>query len=301
MNNIRFQKENTFCFDNESFRYLVALQNRISFNEADKHEYEMSWLNSVKESNRLLEYINKKLPVYHMQDGRPSIKRAQLKIDLLIRPMLESIRNILRNLILSEKDFKDQSIIMCPKPLDYSAAHCFSCKTDPARIGPFQIITDVPHRFQNDCRDCPCPCDQHIPINYALEYELDDEESSSEQKEDMIDILDQLSKAAPEFAYFLIYVARSTKEDPFFIGLIRMIMDENEFNIQLAKDLRRIQNKHEENMSKMQSNKKKTDLSTIYDLINTISDLPTIDEQMKAIKQTQEILMEQYEYEVQKL
>ncbi len=54
-------------------------------------------------------------------------------------------------------------------------------------------------------------------------------------------------------------------------------------------------------MSKIQSNKKKIDLSAIYDLINTISELPAIDEQMVAVKQTQETLMEQYEYEVQKL
>jgi hypothetical protein len=130
---------------------------------------------------------------------------------------------------------------------------------------------------------------------------LDDDESSSEQKEDMVNMLDQLCDATAEFAYFLMYIAHSTKEDPFFMGLIRMIMDENEFNIQLVKDLRKIQSKHEENMSKIQSNKKKIDLSAIYDLINTISELPTIDEQMVAVKQTQETLMEQYEYEVQKL
>jgi GTP-binding protein EngB required for normal cell division len=301
MNNILFHKENAFCFDNESFRYLVALQNGVLFNELDKHEYEMSWLNSVKESNRLLEYIITKLTAYRMQDGRPSIKHAQLEIDLLIRPILEAIRNILRNLILSKQGLKDQSIIMYPKPLEYSAARCLICKTDPSSIGPFRIITDVPHKIQHDCCNCSCPYDQHIPINYVLEYELDDDESSFEQKEDMVNMLDQLRDATAEFAYFLMYIAHSTKEDPFFMGLIRMIMDENEFNIQLVKDLRKIQSKHEENMSKIQSNKKKIDLSAIYDLINTISELPTIDEQMVAVKQTQETLMEQYEYEVQKL
>ncbi|CAF4064871.1 unnamed protein product, partial [Rotaria sordida] len=44
--NVPFKKENTFCFDSESFRYLVALQNGISFNNDEKHEYEMSWSTS---------------------------------------------------------------------------------------------------------------------------------------------------------------------------------------------------------------------------------------------------------------
>ncbi|CAF4716781.1 unnamed protein product, partial [Rotaria sp. Silwood2] len=57
MSDIAFKKENTFCFDNESFRYLVALRNRISFTHEEKHEYEMSWSTSVKESNSLIDYI----------------------------------------------------------------------------------------------------------------------------------------------------------------------------------------------------------------------------------------------------
>ncbi|CAF3032087.1 unnamed protein product [Rotaria sp. Silwood2] len=36
INDIPFQKKNTFCFDNESFRYLVALQNKIQFNHHEK-------------------------------------------------------------------------------------------------------------------------------------------------------------------------------------------------------------------------------------------------------------------------
>jgi GTPase SAR1 family protein len=61
MNNIPFSKTNTFGFDNESFRYLVAVKNGIRFNSEDKAEYTMSWSESVKESNRLLEYIRTQL------------------------------------------------------------------------------------------------------------------------------------------------------------------------------------------------------------------------------------------------
>jgi GTPase SAR1 family protein len=54
---VPFKKDNTFCFDSESFRYLVALQNGISFDDLQKEEYEMSWTKSVTEANRLVHYI----------------------------------------------------------------------------------------------------------------------------------------------------------------------------------------------------------------------------------------------------
>jgi len=65
INDIPFRKENTFCFDNESFRYLVALQNGIRFNnDEEKYEYELSWLTSLKESKRLVSYVNTQLKAW---------------------------------------------------------------------------------------------------------------------------------------------------------------------------------------------------------------------------------------------
>jgi hypothetical protein len=55
--NVPFKKDNTFCFDSESFRYLVSLQNQIPFSDRDKEDYEMSWAKSVTEANRFVQYI----------------------------------------------------------------------------------------------------------------------------------------------------------------------------------------------------------------------------------------------------
>jgi len=237
-----------------------------------------------------------------MQDGKQSIKHAELEIALLIRPMLETMRNILRNLILCKKNLPDQSISMCPKPLDYLAARCLSCKCDPIEVAQFWIIPDLPHKIRNDCLRCSCAYDQHIPINYILEYEACNDESNIEEEDSMIDMLDQLCNASVEFAHFLMYVADcSTKDDPFWIGLVQMIMDENDFNLQLADELRIIQKKYEQKMSKRKQNKKNNELTMIYNLMHTIKEYHMIDEQMVAIKQTQETMMEQYEYEVPKI
>ena len=54
---VPFRKDNTFCFDSESFRYLVSLQNRVPFSQQDKEDYEMSWTKSVTEAQRLVQHI----------------------------------------------------------------------------------------------------------------------------------------------------------------------------------------------------------------------------------------------------
>jgi GTP-binding protein EngB required for normal cell division len=64
MDKVPFKKENTFCFDSESFRYLVARQNHIPFTDDDKQEYKMSWINSVTEVNRFIRYIRNNLSAY---------------------------------------------------------------------------------------------------------------------------------------------------------------------------------------------------------------------------------------------
>jgi hypothetical protein len=63
-NDIPFTKDNTFCFDSESFRYLVALQNQIKFNDSEREEYEMSWARSVADASRLIRYIRTIPPLF---------------------------------------------------------------------------------------------------------------------------------------------------------------------------------------------------------------------------------------------
>ncbi|CAF1147706.1 unnamed protein product [Rotaria sordida] len=89
MKKIPFTKDNTFCFDSESFRYLVARQNKIDFKNIEEEEYNDSWKKSSSESNRLLKHIRTKMSVDLIPNELYSMKHAQLQINLMIRPMLE--------------------------------------------------------------------------------------------------------------------------------------------------------------------------------------------------------------------
>ena len=63
---IPFEKANTFCFDNESFRYLTLLTQRVQVTGKES-DYTNSWNKSVDNVNRLLDHI-KTLPELNVQD-----------------------------------------------------------------------------------------------------------------------------------------------------------------------------------------------------------------------------------------
>ncbi|CAF1414744.1 unnamed protein product, partial [Rotaria sordida] len=134
LNDIPFIKQNTFYFGNESFRYLAALQNGIVFNNDEEHDYKDSWSISVKESNRLIDYVCKELRIHAIKNEQKSIKQIQLQINSMIRPILEAMRNILRNLIVLKMDPSNKSIELNPIVLHRSAAVCYTCQRDVIQL-----------------------------------------------------------------------------------------------------------------------------------------------------------------------
>jgi hypothetical protein len=116
-------------------------------------------------------------------------------------------------------------------------------------------------------------------------------------------MLDQLCLASVEFAYFLINVTRSTEEDVFLIGLIRMIEEEtqicatvhepNHLNSQLVEELEKLKQKYEVQMEKFKSSQKKPrDSQAISKRIKAIYQFPIIRQQMAVIKEKKGIRMQ---------
>jgi hypothetical protein len=306
---IPFEKENTFCFDNISFRYLVALRDGIPFKTKDQQECGKSWSVAVKESNRLIEYIRTKLILYPKQGKWQSAKHAQFEINYMIRPILETMRNILRNIILQNTRARNKSIELNPTVIHRSASLCLSCKQVKIQIENFSIIEDCPHELQNTCLHCPCPPEQHIRIDYMLGYKSVNT-SSNLLKNNTNDKLNQLCEVSATFAYFLVSIARYTNEDPFELGLTRMIIQENELchnrdssylNSQLTKKLMELQAKYNHNINRIKSNPERISLPQIYDLMKTICEFPMVETQMNAVGLGREIIMKQHENEHQEI
>ena len=140
--NIPFGKGNTFCFDSESFRYLIALQRRVKFDEDERDDFEQSWSKSANESKRFRDFLCNQ-NAYRKNNKWQSVKDAQFQINSMIRPMLEGIRNLQRNILLS--DF-NSSINLRATHLKRSIMLCYKCERTPKLFGQFWILLDHLHK-----------------------------------------------------------------------------------------------------------------------------------------------------------
>jgi predicted GTPase len=309
MSDIPFKKDNTFCFDSESFRYLVALRNKITFSDDDEREYRTSWSTSVKESTRAIDYINENLTVHPIENELQSIKQVQFEISHMIRPILEAMRNILRNMILCENKLSNQFIKLNPTALHRTDVLYHSCRSNPEQVGKFWIIPNVSVETQDDSLECSCTLDQSVQMDYVLKHEcldgvVDRHQHATEKT------LQMLCNASTELAHFLMHVAYSTKHDPFLIGLKTMIDEETyicrtqeqaQFNKKLIEKLRLLENDYIQKRNEMKPNQKYMGLPAMCKFVKTISEWPLVREQLIAVKKTQQSMMEQYEYETQKI
>ncbi|CAF1223500.1 unnamed protein product [Rotaria sp. Silwood1] len=203
------------------------------------------------------------------------IKHAQFEIMPMIRPMLETMRNILQYIIIPHMNSIAKSIEIHLKVIHRLSTICLMCKPQVHQVGDFWIVNDIPHEIQEICYTCSCPFNQHVPIDYLFKYELSSHSFNIDQCQAK-ELLSKLCYASAEFPFsFLMYAACVSKDDLFDIVLTKMIDEEN--NICLSQN---------------------SSLPNIYKWIQTIREYSMIYEQMIAIKQVQEIIMKQYEYEV---
>jgi hypothetical protein len=302
---IPFEKRNTFCFDSESFRYLVAQLNGVKFDDYQKEEYKQSWITSANESNRLLKYICTEIKSY-LQNDWQSIEHAQFQITLLVRPMLETIRNTMRNITILEKTSSKSLIKLHSNPVSSNSSVCLECKRLKF-LDKFWVILDELHVLSSRCEKCSCDLSRHSKVDYLITYEICDDRGK-QSLDKLKTNLNQLKEAITKFVYFFKNVARISKEnDPILSALDGMINEENYIctrkgsdvlNSQLRESLENLRKEYEKLWTTSASSQKSMPLSEIYNQIKNVSENTTIKEQLDAIKQTQEFYMTEQEKRV---
>ncbi|CAF4093642.1 unnamed protein product [Rotaria sp. Silwood2] len=303
---ILFKKSNTFCFDNESFRYLVACNNGIKFDDYQKDEYKRSWVTSVNETNRFMEYICNELKPY-LQKNWMSIEHAQFQINRMIRPVLETIKNMMRNKILLNKNSSKSLIRLCPGPVGRNSTMCKVCKRSIIQCGEFWIMRDELHILSDRCDKCPCDFSRHSKVNYVLNYELWDEKQKPSFN-DMKRNLDELIQITTEFAYFYKHVVHISKENDPLLSVLKQMTNEEKsiyshkenriLNARLYDELRSFKNEYEKVWTISVPSKNSINLSEIYKLIKTSSKIKEISEQLSIIKQMEDNYMHEHEKQV---
>ncbi len=96
---------NYFCFDNEPFRFLACLKNKVEFNDEDIRTYAASWDRAVNETNKLFGHINKIPP--HKIRNTLSMNESRRVIVAMSKPMAEVAKTIQENM-QAAKDAMEQ-------------------------------------------------------------------------------------------------------------------------------------------------------------------------------------------------
>jgi arginine/lysine/ornithine decarboxylase len=135
--------------------------------------------------------------------------------------------------------------------------------------------------------------------------------ASNRHKNVTNDILEELGSTSAKFALFLQSTADTTNGDPFLMGLEKMIDEEKkicqnqrsiDLNLKLHQKLTKLRELYESYKQKIngkKSNQKSIDLSDIYKSIDYVGKYFMVHEQMAAVKQSQQMMLKDYEHEVE--
>ena len=100
-----------FCFDNESFRFLISALNGISFTEDQINDLKVSWTQSTKECFRLIQRIiggpGEQGLEPHMVQNTTSLNEARRLIEALIKPLVDVLMNLDDNVNLLDHKKKE--------------------------------------------------------------------------------------------------------------------------------------------------------------------------------------------------
>ncbi|CAG8782614.1 24357_t:CDS:1, partial [Racocetra persica] len=191
---IKICKDTIYCFDNESFRYLVAVKKGMIFTDNDKENFISSWEKSTEESVRLLQYITSCTP--HIIINTISLNKARQTVMILCEPLAEVNRNIQENTAaikrlkkeIQRDDLTDEELMnklyfpcielelelfdrprvectnnYCQKAVINKTVE--SCHVKWKKLNTFMLKRNGAMKF-GKCKSCSCPAKNHKPIFY---------------------------------------------------------------------------------------------------------------------------------------
>jgi hypothetical protein len=306
-NTCQFAKENTFCFDSESFRYLTVIKatKAMVFDDNQKNDFDKSWKMSIDESIRFLRYI-KSRPEYRLNTCH-SIKHAQMLITLLVRPILETLRNILRNLVLGDMKINQHVIKMEVQSIPQPVSLCTTGQRDMIQIGDIWIVKNSldGNRTSDERNTNHCVSNEHLSIFYELKYQLGGSKTvlfySNLEK-----LKDRLLHCSLIMTQFLLHTSHIS-QNPFLSWFNLLVADEehiylNEkqsiFHVKLYNNILNMKRKYEKSLNENNFDQQHISLDAVYQCIQEVLTCPTVAEQMNAINASQMKMMKDEEYDV---
>ena len=301
---ISFQKENTFCFDSESFRYLAARKCGVTFDEFQTQECIQSWTVSVVESVRLLKFIQTR-GSYFLHEWQ-SPKKCALEIAMLARPLMETLRLILYNWKLRKTGITTNQIILKSNPVTVEI--CTECaQSSVVQVGPFWLVAYESQKHEVN-KQCLCRVNErHFVIEYIVHHEfvaLRMDNSSDHFQNSFNNFLYKCDK----LTHFLRQKELFNHGDPFTPILERFLDEERQLfgaentksniNREVKEVLRSIRQIRQKNSQKLNESNEKLSLDQIDKIINELKLISDINTQLDCIKTSRQLRMQAHEYQV---
>ncbi|UJR32659.1 hypothetical protein I4U23_020119 [Adineta vaga] len=304
---IPFQKENTFCFDSESFRYLAARKCHVDFDDYQKKECKDSWDTSVTESLRLLNFIQTRKP--YVLNEWLSPRKVALDISMLARPLMETLRLIIYNWKLSEAKLIANQIVLNTNPIDRDI--CTNCaQINTVEVGPFWIIQYQQALLRttvNQHRHCPSNGKQ-VLIEYLVQHQFVTEPAGLKNERWQSSFHNFLLKC-DTLLYFLHQQDPSIHNDPFQPILERFLDEENQIlqirninstmNRKVRDILLSLKQKRQLNNQQLSDANERLSLDQIYQIIRELMAIPTVQKQIGSIKKSREMKMKSHEIKIE--
>ncbi|CAF1351635.1 unnamed protein product, partial [Didymodactylos carnosus] len=168
---IQFSKQNTFCFDNEAFRFLVAAKSNLKFDNKQENECSRSWDVSVNESFRFVQYVLSCTP-YNLRDTIEFNKIRKIILELA-RPVLEATRTIQMNLKCLNDTKREVNTSTSTQKNDNRIPHIELkkiCLEQPRTCDTIQnphiVCCEVFATSNGRCYHCNCSWEHHMHMYY---------------------------------------------------------------------------------------------------------------------------------------
>ena len=303
LTDIPFKKDNTFCFDNKSFQYLAAKRCNINFDDYQKRECKNSWNRSVAQSIRLLKFIQTRQP-YDLQNYQ-SPRKVILDINMLSRPLMETLRLIIYNWKISEAKIIFNQITINCQSIDIEM--CTYCaQTNIEQVGPYWLTQyRIPNVKTNENQHDFCPLNQnHFLIEFIVEHEFPTGGAGLKNKQ-WQSAFHQFLLDCDRLHHFLKQQEPSAEDDPFESILQRFIDEEQQLsqlreldynmNKKVREFLQSIKQIRQQNSQQLFDDNERLSVRDVYKIIDQLLHIDTVAKQFDCIKRTRQLIMKKNE------
>jgi hypothetical protein len=301
---IPFQKQNTFCFDSKSFRYLAATRCNIEFDHREKVECKNSWNASVKESVRLLNFIQTREP-YALQEYQ-SPRKAALDITMLARPLMETLLLIIYNWKWNEAKLVFNQMVLHSNSVAMEiCTHC--ARANIVEVGSFWLTEYQPAPMKTDANQHHlCPSDrQNFLIEAVVRHEFPAQGAGLKNERWQSSFHNFLLKCDRIYHFLRQQGPSAAQDDPFELIIERFLEEEQQIsqirsidstmNRRVREVLQSIKQTRQANSQQLIQSKERLSLRGVYQIIDELIRIPTVREQLNSIKQSRELIMKTHE------